>query len=680
MGCSVNEPVLITLHPLPIVNAGLNDTICNQPIAFTLTGYSPTMGGTGVWTGNNLVGNVYTPNGVGNQTLTYTFTDLNGCINADQKIVHVVTPVFPNAGADRSFCLQDASVALNPITQPGGTWAGAGVSSAAGVYQFSPITAGVGSHTLVYTINSGTTCETHDTLRYKVFPMPQVNAGLDKEMCSGDTVAISATASLGTQPYVYSWTPTTGIISGSSTLSPQVQLFNPSFADITQQYLIQLTDSAGCIASDSMQLLVHPLPVVDAGLNDTLCNQPIAFTLSGYSPTTGGTGVWTGNNLVGNVYTPNGIGNQTLTYTFTDVNGCVNDDQKVIHVEAPVFPDAGLDKEFCISDTASLLVSTNNFGGIWTGSGVLQNGNSYYFNPMLSGAGQFTLIYTIHPNTTCQTLDSLHVIVHELPEVKLGPDLSFCIDDPCFQLYDFLPTNSTGGVPATGLFYSSGIISNQGLFCPALNIPGDQTVFYQYTDPITTCANQDSLIIQVHPKPIPLFSVDSLVCVNTVFQPANTSLGDMIYGGGITLDWTVFNYQNQVYTTYNGPAPQMSIADTGNYVIHLSITTQFGCVEDYDQSLTIIDLPSPGFNLTSYSGCAPVLVGIINTTTGSDLNYSWQVNGIYSNSNALPDSILFPSPIFGDTTYTVQLSVSNQCGNTQLDTSFIARPTPVSVY
>ena len=175
------------------------------------------------------------------------------------------------------------------------------MSSTAGVYQFSPLTAGVGSHNLVYTINAGTTCETHDTLRYRVFPMPQVNAGLDKEICSGDTVALSATASLGTLPYVYSWTPTTGIISGSSTLSPQVHLFNPSLTDITQQYLIQLTDSAGCIARDSMQVLVHPLPVVNAGLNDTLCNQPIAFTLSGYSPISGGTGVWTGNNLVGNV-------------------------------------------------------------------------------------------------------------------------------------------------------------------------------------------------------------------------------------------------------------------------------------------------------------------------------------------------------------------------------------------
>lgn len=679
MGCNITESVLITLHPLPIVDAGLNDTLCNQPIEFTLSGYSPTTGGIGVWTGNNLVGDVYTPNGLGNQTLTYTFTDQNGCINEDQKLVNVIAPIFPEAGPNRSFCLQDASIVLNPTTQPGGIWTGPGVSSAAGVYQFSPLTAGVGSHKLVYTINAGTTCETFDTLRYKVFPLPEVNAGIDKEICSGDTVALSASASLGTLPFVYLWSPTTGIISGNSTLSPQVQLFNPTLSDISQQYLIQVTDSAGCFARDSMQVLVHPLPLVDAGLNDTLCNQPIAFTLSGYSPTTGGTGVWTGNNLVGDVYTPNGLGNQTLTYTFIDLNGCVNSDQKIVRVVAPVFPDAGLDQEFCISDTAFLLTPVNNFGGVWSGSGIIQSNAPFYFDPILSDTGQFTLFYTIQPNTTCETQDSIQITVHALPLVKLGPDFGLCIDDACFQLNDFIPTDVAGGVPATGLFYSSGIISSEGLFCPAQNSPGEQMVYYQYADPTTTCMNEDSMIIQVHPTPIPLFELDSFICVNSVFQPINNSLGDTIYGGNLTYEWTILNYLNQEYFVYYGPSPQMSIADTGAYIIHLSLETQYGCIAETSQSVTIIDLPSPGFSLSSNSGCAPILVGITNTSTGIDLNYDWQVNGIYANSSELPDSILFPSPILGDTTYTVSLSVSNQCGITQLNTDFLARPTPVSV-
>ena len=174
----------------------------------------------------------------------------------------------------------DLSVPLLPLTQPGGIWTGAGISAIAGAFEFTPLTAGAGTHELVYTINQGTTCETHDTLIYKVFPMPQVDAGPNLEMCSGDTVTLSGSASLGTLPYQFSWTPITGLLSGGSTLSPQVQLTNNSLIDITQSYTIQLTDSAGCTATDSMQVLVHPLPVVDAGLNDTLCDQPIPFTLT----------------------------------------------------------------------------------------------------------------------------------------------------------------------------------------------------------------------------------------------------------------------------------------------------------------------------------------------------------------------------------------------------------------
>jgi gliding motility-associated-like protein len=678
-GCIATDIIDITVHPLPTVDAGVNNTLCNQPIPFTLSGYSPTTGGTGVWTGNNLVGDVYTPNGLGNQTLTYTFTDLNGCVNSDQVTLTTIAPVFPNAGLNQEFCFEDASVALIPITQPGGIWLGPGVSLLAGNYAFDPSAAGVGTHEIIYTIFEGTTCETHDTLIYKVFPMPDVDAGIDQQMCSGDTVSVSGTGALGTLPYQFAWTPITGILSGSSTANASIQLFNNAAADVVESYTLTLTDSAGCIATDIIDITVHPLPVVNAGLNDILCNQPIPFTLSGYSPTTGGTGVWTGINLVGDVYTPNGLGNQTLTYTFTDLNGCVNADQKTVQIVAPVFPDAGLDQEFCISDTAALLVPVNNFGGIWSGSGIIQTIAPYYFDPILSDTGQFTLFYTIQPNTTCETQDSIQVTVHELPEVKLGPNLGFCIDDACFQLTDFIPTDGTGGVPSTGLFYSSGIISNEGLFCPVQNLPGDQTVYYQYTDPTTTCMNMDSMIIQVHPTPIPLFTVDSLVCINSFFQPTNNSLGDTIYGGGLTYEWTVFNYLNQEYALYYGPSPQMIIADTGTYVIHLSLETQYGCVSEINQLVTIIDLPNPGFSLSSYTGCAPILVGIINTSTGIDLSYDWQVNGIYANSSELPDSILFPSPILGDTTYTVSLSVSNQCGITQLNTDFLARPTPVSV-
>jgi gliding motility-associated-like protein len=573
---------------------------------------------------------------------------------------------------------------LVPTTQPGGIWSGPGVSVLAGNYAFDPSNAGVGTHAIVYTIFDGTTCETHDTLVYKVFPMPSVNAGIDQQMCSGDTIPISGIGSLGTLPYQFAWTPITGILSGSSTATASVRLLNNTPSDIIQSYTLTLTDSAGCVASDITDITIHPLPVVNAGLNFTLCNQPIAFTLTGYSPTTGGTGIWTGSpNLSGTIYTPtglaNGLGNQTLTYTFTDLNGCVNSDQVLLTTVAPVFPNAGLDIETCISDAPLTLIPTTLAGGIWSGAGVSQQGSDYLFSPSQAGEGIFTINYTVFTGTTCETKDSIEVTVFPLPDVTLGPDIDLCVDAPCYQITDFLPNNGNGIVPTTGLFFGEGSVSNTGLFCPQLNTPGDYKIYYQFTDPITTCINLDSMIIRVHPLPIPQFTLDSVICVNAVFNPINTSIGDTIYGGGLVYQWRVLDYLQLEYASYLGSSPNISIADTGNFIIELTITTEAGCVNQFQRSVFIIDIPVPAFSLSANSGCAPLSIDITNLSTGNYPDYAWTVNGVYQDSTSTPQAITFPSPVLGDTIYFVQLNISNQCGANDYQKEFLARPTPVAI-
>lgn len=678
-GCSINKQIVITVNPLPVVYAGEDVTLCNQPISHTLTGYNPLSGGTGIWSGSsNLSGPIFTPAGTGTQTLTYTFTDLNGCENSDAMQVSVVPPVFPEAGPNDFFCLNDIPVTLTSVTQPGGRWAGTGVS--ANGTEFNPTSAGVGTHSIRYTIYAGTTCETFDTKTFRVFPMPLANAGTDEEVCSGNSLKLNAQVAAGTSPYQLSWSPSIGITSGANSFSPQITLTNNTANDSTHRYTFIVTDSAGCVSTDQVNILVHPLPVVNAGPDIILCNQAIAHTLSGYSPVSGGNGVWSGSShLSGIIYTPSGTGTQTLIYTFTDLNGCVNSDQTNVTTVEPIFPNAGTDKLACISDTAFVLISLTQPGGKWSGAGVIQNASDYYFSPSNSGAGNLVLTYTIHEGTTCETRDQLSITVNDLPVVRLGPDLSTCIDTTCVQISDFSPNNGAGIIPATAYFLGEGQISSNGLICPASNLPGDYSIYYQYTEPTTGCSNLDSMIFRVHPLPVANFAIDSVFCINTSREALNLSRGDTLYGGGFSSEWMVSHSQGANIFTSTDANPEIIFADTGTYTVRLSVKSDVGCRNQYTMPLIAVERPNPSFTLSESSGCVPMQVQIENTSEGYLPEYNWSVEGVYMDSSNYPAAILFPSPILGDTIYTVKLSIENLCGTREQEIDFAARPTPVSV-
>ena len=186
------------------------------------------------------------------------------------------------------------------------------------------------------------------------------------------------------------------------------------------------------------------------------------------------------------------------------------------------------------------------------------------------------------------------------------------------------------------------------------------------------------MIIRLHPLPILQFSLDSLICINTGFNPINTSIGDTIYGGGVVYQWRVLDYLQVEYASYSGNSPNITIADTGNFIIELTMTTSTGCVNQFQRSVFTIDIPVPNFSLSAYTGCAPLSIDITNLSSGNYPDYEWTVNGIYQDLTASPQTITFPSPILGDTTYIVRLNISNQCGASDYQEEFLARPTPVS--
>lgn len=100
-GCENTDQITITVHPLPMVDAGSDQVVCIGDVV-TLMGTGAT---NYIWNWGVTNANPFYP--ANTQTYTVTGTDNNGCVNTDQVVVTVnqLPQVF--AGNDKMICLGD---------------------------------------------------------------------------------------------------------------------------------------------------------------------------------------------------------------------------------------------------------------------------------------------------------------------------------------------------------------------------------------------------------------------------------------------------------------------------------------------------------------------------------------------------------------------------------------------
>jgi len=470
-GCTGSGTVPVVVNALPVVNAGVDLTLCDQPVATTLTGYSPAGG---LWSGTNVTpAGVFTPSGTGTFTLTYTYTNASGCVNSDNMNVTVIAPTTANAGPDLEFCASTTPVAIVPVT-PGGTWSGTNITSGG---SFTPNTPN--TYTLTYTLGVGS-CQTTDPITVVVHPLPVVNAGSDQAMCAGSNVQLNGGVSGGETPYgTPSWN-NAGTLSASNVLNPTA---TPASSTT---YTLTVSDNNNCTSNDAVLITVSSLPVVNAGPDIALCNQPIPATLTGYSPA-GGT--WSGANVtLAGVYTPNGVGSFVLTYTFTNASGCTNSDVITVNVADATPANAGPDDDICLN-TASVQLAV---GGTWSGSPLVTAGG--LFTPLTVGI--YTLTYTIG-TATCQTSDQMVMEVLTLPVADAGPDQTICSGD-------VVQLGAAGSSPNGGLIlfsWSGGTVSNSLIPNPTAT-PNITTTYNILIVDSTNCSDPDQVTIFVNQLPV----------------------------------------------------------------------------------------------------------------------------------------------------------------------------------
>lgn len=410
------------------------------------------------------------------------------------------------------WCQGSAQAMSVPFTSTG-TFTGGNVytaqlSDASGSFA-SPTAIG----TLTSTANTGTIAATipggtpaGSGYRIRVVSSAPATTGTD----NGSNLTINAAPNVTLQPFASvcstasSFALSGGSPAGGTYSGPGVSggNFDPSVAgsgtfSITYNYV----DGNGCSGSAVQSITVFNGVTVTQQPFANVCSTASSFALSGGSPA-GGT--YSGTGVSGGNFDPSvaGVGTFSITYSYTDGNGCSGSAVQSITVTNGVTVTQQPFTDVCSTAGIVTLVGGSPAGGTYSGTGV--SGNN--FDPSVSGLGTFNITYSYDDGNGCSGSDMEQITVIQGPAVTLDPFASVCHDDPFFTL--------TGGTPSNGTYTGAGV--SGGIFDPATAGVGTHTITYTFTDgngcsgtatsdiTVDQCGsvdNIDALIFALQPNP-----------------------------------------------------------------------------------------------------------------------------------------------------------------------------------
>jgi len=634
LGCSSTSQLTFDVLDLPVITMPLSLLECNQSFVVTLPSPEPSGG---VWTGSGIInGSIGTFDPglleIGFSSLQYDYTDNFGCSNFSTTEIELIPPVFADAGIDISLCDVDSILLLEGFTPAtDGNWVGNNVlNPAIGQIDISPLTPGV--YNYIYEYGTGS-CFTEDNLEIEVFERPTITWMVPAEACLGELVELEVMVAGGLAPYIIDW------ISPLAFTSPDgYSASNTWWLAGVYQLEILVTDSRGCVKTSTIELTIHDLPTVFAGLDTTFCDQPIVGVFEGFSPGLNELGIGYFSGLGGALtavtqageYTPtvSGSGVFEVVYTFTSsVTTCVNFDTLQVVIAAPDVAFAGLDTIVCNNAPQIQLTGfTPDVGSFWSGFGPQANGALIdnqlgIIDPQLlqPGSHQYILEYGYG---TCYTSDILVLEIDPLPIISLQSNDEFCANNG--------EVNLTAFSPIGGTWEGVGVVDEtEGTFDVSVGV-GQWDLLYSYTDLLTTCTDTALHQVLVQDIPAVFAGLDTIFCNQPLLgffegnSPGVNQGGDG-YFYGIGASELAVNPLGEFNPSITGP---------GSFSVIYTFTDNFTQCINSDTLQVIVAEPIEAYAGIDTTACnnAPQIL-LLNYSP--DIGVNWLGNGVEAEASLL---------------------------------------------
>ncbi|PBQ33994.1 hypothetical protein CNR22_20170 [Sphingobacteriaceae bacterium] len=633
-GCIATVINTLVIDPLPELSFSPHDACQGAPVQFSvtqniLTGSITTYTwnfGNGTTSNQMLPAANYSTYGV--YTVTLGATSLLGCSSSTVGglTIHpypgvTVTPTHNSCVNDSIRINTNIDIFADAVQSyslnfgDGQTTTYTNVSS---TYSVNHKYTAYNTYTIILTAISTFGCKKDTSAPIIVYPKPFVNWTASK-FCYGDSTKFSNSSTIPTGYTIDShlWNFNDNSATPTSTLSNPTHFFqtNNSYS----VYAVSLTELSypegtllavplTCSLIVAKTITVFPVPVANFASNAVCLGSPTQFTNLTPTLNTAGYSWYQYNNGVLGSLAPNpsftysNSGTYTAALIVLNTFGCRDTFQDVVKI---------------YQNPVAFYTTSNNCLGlpsVFTNSTSFPEGSPAGFSwaidnttltttdaayPFLS-AGTYTVGLTSTSDLGCSSTFNSTITVYPLPSV------SFTNSQTCIGQNTQFNNLTQGNIVTYAWNFgdpSSGSANTSGLITPSHQYasPGTYaTTLIAVTD--KNCSSNFASNVIVHNKPTANFTHTTICATEKL---SFTDLSTTQDGALTRFDWD-FNGDNIPDQTTLTPSYVYSAP--GNYQIHLTVTSEFGCSDDTLRQVTVNPKVIAGVSSDFKSGCPTLCV------------------------------------------------------------------------
>jgi gliding motility-associated-like protein len=503
-GCTASDSTRVQLVAYPVVDLGADQTLCADS-TFMLDASTDTA--TYRWSDNSTLPTFE----VNSPGIYWADVSYGKCTTRDSVNISYYDPILLDLGNDTTIC-EDRSIMIN------GGLANATYTWSDGSSGNSILVSMAGTYGVEALVNG---CPAYDSIDITIQELPRFELGGDTAICAGESLLLDGTSLPGA---TYEW-------SDGST-DPTLSV---SAAGV---YALQ-TRLNGCTFADTRTLSIKPLPVVDLGPDEVLCEEDQQL-LDVSQPTA--TYQWQDGSTEGTL-----LVEMAGTYSVeVNLDGCtLQDSIRFDYKPLPRF-ELGADTAICagellVLDGTSLPGATYTWSDGSDGARLTVNSEgTYALQASLDG---------------CVFSDARSISIKPLPVVDLGADQVRCEGD--METLDVNQDNATYEWQ-DGSTMGTFEVAQSGTFGVRINLEG--------------CTASDSVDFVFNPAPRFDLGNDTLLCT-----------GETLRLNGFVNATTTYNWNNGANTaglTVNTPGIYNLTASDNGCTFSDEITVTYGIIPD----------------------------------------------------------------------------------------------------